>query len=133
MRRPAVVRLSLLAGLAGALAILGCGGDGPQDPGGDGTTTVRIVEGGFSPNAAVVRLADGGRVLWRNADAGSGGGPYDGGSGGASHTVTADVGGFGSGSLGPGLSFGHTFTTAGTYAYHCSIHPEMTGTIRVEP
>jgi plastocyanin len=23
------------------------------------------------------------------------------------------------------------FTTAGTYAYHCSIHPNMTGTVTV--
>jgi plastocyanin len=23
------------------------------------------------------------------------------------------------------------FTTAGTYAYHCSIHPDMTGTVTV--
>jgi plastocyanin len=23
------------------------------------------------------------------------------------------------------------FTTAGTYSYHCSIHPDMTGTVTV--
>jgi plastocyanin len=40
---------------------------------------------------------------------------------------------FESGTLGPGASFLHTFTTAGTYAYHCRIHSGMTGTVIVAP
>jgi plastocyanin len=48
------------------------------------------------------------------------------------HTVVADAGGFGSSTLSSGESFSFTFETAGSYAYYCSIHPEMTGTVTVE-
>ena len=45
------------------------------------------------------------------------------------HTVTADDKSFSSRPTAGGQTFTHTFTTAGTVAYHCSIHPFMTGTI----
>jgi hypothetical protein len=45
--------------------------------------------------------------------------------------VTADDGSFDSGTLNPGASFSQTFSTAGTFTYHCAIHPRMTGTIVV--
>jgi plastocyanin len=48
-----------------------------------------------------------------------------------SHTVTADDGSFDSTPIVAGASFSHTFDTAGTFAYHCAIHPEMTGTVTV--
>jgi plastocyanin len=47
------------------------------------------------------------------------------------HTVTADDGSFGSDPLSTGSSFSHVFATAGTYSYHCSIHPAMIGTVVV--
>jgi plastocyanin len=47
------------------------------------------------------------------------------------HTVTAGDGSFGSDPLSTGASFSHVFTVAGTYAYHCSIHTDMTGTVTV--
>jgi plastocyanin len=31
-----------------------------------------------------------------------------------------------------GQTFTHTFDTAGTFKYHCSIHPFMTGSIVVK-
>jgi plastocyanin len=49
----------------------------------------------------------------------------------AIHTVTADDGGFNSGNLVTNQSFTHNFTNAGTYLYHCSIHPFMTGSVIV--
>ena len=51
-------------------------------------------------------------VTWTNNDA-------------TTHTVTADDGSFNSGNIAPGGKFSHTFSTAGTIAYHCSIHTSM--------
>jgi plastocyanin len=48
------------------------------------------------------------------------------------HTVAADDGSFTSPALGNGKTYTHTFKTAGTVKYHCSIHPFMTGTVVVK-
>ncbi|HEU0016335.1 MAG TPA: cupredoxin family copper-binding protein [Longimicrobium sp.] len=45
------------------------------------------------------------------------------------HTVTS--GGFDSGLIQPGQSWSYTFTTAGTYDYHCTPHPFMKGVVIV--
>jgi plastocyanin len=47
------------------------------------------------------------------------------------HTVTADDSSFGSHVLMTGQGFGHVFTKAGTFKYHCAIHPFMHGTVIV--
>jgi hypothetical protein len=47
------------------------------------------------------------------------------------HTVTADNGDFDAGVLGKDKSFSRVFDSVGTVAYHCKIHPNMTGTIAV--
>jgi plastocyanin len=48
------------------------------------------------------------------------------------HTVTADDGSFESGDgFDSGARFDHTFTTAGTFAYHCRLHAGMVGEIDV--
>ena len=52
------------------------------------------------------------------------------------HTVTADDSSFSSGGVANGLDNGqtytHTFAAAGTYPYHCAIHPQMHGTVVVQ-
>ncbi len=48
------------------------------------------------------------------------------------HTVTSDTGVFNSGNLPTGQSFKYTFTKAGTFLYHCAIHPSMKGTVVVQ-
>ena len=35
--------------------------------------------------------------------------------------------------MGAAKAYSFTFTGAGSIAYHCSIHPSMTGTITVTP
>ena len=47
------------------------------------------------------------------------------------HTVTADDGQFDSGVLNPGDTFLTTIEGSGTLTYHCTLHPEMTGSITV--
>jgi plastocyanin len=73
--------------------------------------------GAFVPNPATV--AQGTVVTWSNTDS-------------ANHDIVSDTGAFDSGRLGTGDSFRFTFATRGTYPYHCSIHPGMTGTIVVQ-
>ena len=51
------------------------------------------------------------------------------------HTIASDMGSpvsFSSDPLATGASYSFTFTQPGTYTYHCSIHPSMTGTIIVQ-
>jgi plastocyanin len=59
-------------------------------------------------------------VMWTNRDS-------------ATHTTTSDTGLWDSGMLATGKSFSFTFAQAGTFAYHCAIHPNMHGTIVVTP
>jgi plastocyanin len=82
------------------------------------TTTVSIEDFFFSP--ANITVAPGTTVTWVN-------------NGRAPHTATATSpsGAFDSGTLQPGQSFSFTFNRPGTYAYHCAIHPFMSGTVTV--
>jgi len=51
----------------------------------------------------------------------------------APHTVTSDTAGvFGSpANITQNQTFKFTFTTAGTFPYHCNVHPYMKATITV--
>lgn len=54
------------------------------------------------------------------------------------HTAISDNDTFSSPTLGPGKTFSHKFTKAGTYPYYCSFHGssgggDMAGTITVVP
>jgi plastocyanin len=70
----------------------------------------------FAPRAITVHVGD--SVSWTNQDS-------------APHTATANDGSFDTGQLAKGKSGSHTFTKAGTFAYICSIHPSMKGTVTV--
>jgi plastocyanin len=72
----------------------------------------------FSFQPPTMTIAVGTTVTWTNSDS-------------AGHTVTADDGSFKSDKLATGATFSQTFAKAGTFAYHCSIHLSMTGTISV--
>jgi nitrite reductase (NO-forming) len=73
----------------------------------------------YSPTTITVVIGVNNTVTWTNNDE-------------ATHTVTADDGSFDSGYLNQGQTWSYTFTTPGTYTYHCSIHPWMKGTVIVE-
>ena len=84
------------------------------------TVNVAIITSGtfaFSPQT--LNITVGTTVVWKNNT-------------GAPHTVTSDNGAFGSGTISPGSTFSFKFTQAGTFAYHCNIHPFMTATIIVK-
>ena len=81
------------------------------------SSSVAIQSFAFAP--ASITVATGDSITWTNNQAG------------VPHTVTADAGGFDSGTLASGQSFTFSFSTPGTYTYHCSIHPFMHGSVTV--
>lgn len=78
---------------------------------------VQIAAFSFTPQTASVPV--GSRITWTNRETE------------VQHTVTADDGSFASEPLAAGSSFSHVFATVGTFTYHCSIHPDMTGRVVV--
>jgi plastocyanin len=78
---------------------------------------VTIAGFAFSPASLTVKVGD--AVTWTNNDS-------------TTHTVTADDGSFSSGDVAPGATFSFTFKKAGSFGYHCSIHPSMTATVVVQ-
>jgi plastocyanin len=81
------------------------------------STNVEIKNMAFSPADLQVKIGD--TVTFTNNDS-------------VAHTVTSDTGTFDSGTIEPGKSYTKTFDTAGTFAYHCTIHPSMKAKIEVK-
>ncbi len=71
----------------------------------------------FSPST--ITITAGQKVCWQNSSA-------------VAHTVTDDGGAFDI-NLPVGNIYVHTYSTAGTFPYHCKIHAGMTGTVVVNP
>lgn len=72
---------------------------------------------GFTPTRLTIRV--GTTVTWKNMSS-------------VPHTVTSDDGTtFDSGTFPVGATFHFTFKTAGTFSYHCNIHPYMRSMIIV--
>ena len=88
-------------------------------PGNDPPVAVKIQNFAFSPATVTVVIGVNNTVTWTNMDS-------------VTHTVTADDGSFGSGDLSNGQTYTHTFTTVGSFGYHCSIHNYMKGTVVVK-
>ena len=77
---------------------------------------VTINNNAFSPANVIIKK--GTTVVWTNNDA-------------MAHTVTADKDGPASPELKQSASYTDTFITAGTFEYHCSLHPQIRGVITV--
>lgn len=99
------------------LAAAGCASQAPNE----------IVIRDLRFNPKVLTVSPGTTVKWLNEDQ-------------TAHTVTSDSFGststpaaqqFSSMPLSPGDSYTFTFTTAGTYKYHCEIHPYLMGEVVV--
>ncbi len=86
-----------------------------------GSAQVTISNFAFGPSTMTVSV--GTTVTWMNADT-------------APHTSTADATSafqWDTGTINPGAASGPVqFTQAGTFTYHCNIHPFMHGTIVVQ-
>ncbi|HEV2251551.1 MAG TPA: cupredoxin domain-containing protein, partial [Candidatus Limnocylindria bacterium] len=70
----------------------------------------------FVPQTATINVGE--SVTWINND------PLN-------HTATSDTGAFDTGAIPASGNRTVSFSTAGTFAYHCSVHPSMKGTIVV--
>jgi len=91
-------------------------------PGGPSSSVVIPVGAESLGNRAFVpddlNITVGTTVTWMNTDS-------------TSHTSTSDGAGWNSGTVAPGRQFSFAFQTAGTFPYHCAIHPGMVGTVVV--
>jgi plastocyanin len=99
-------------GLTG-LALLTLALAGFAMPAGAATTTVVVDNMAFSPRTVTVTL--GNSVTWSFKEL---------------HTSTSNQGFWNSGQKSSG-TYVKTFLDAGSYAYHCTLHSDMTGTVRV--
>ncbi len=128
---------ALSLAIVAALLVAACGGGGTTTtptPAPTATTAqptpsptptvvqVKIVEANnmYSFNPATLTIKVGTQVVWTNTTD-------------AAHTVTSDMAGvFGTtGNLTQNQTFMFTFPAAGTFAYHCTVHPYMKATITV--
>ena len=105
-----VLRLSMAIAIGGALALA-------ASPAAGQALGVTISGFAFVPRSLTVQVGD--AVSWRNADS-------------AAHTATADGGAWDTKAIaGNGTSLPVLMSAAGTFPYHCAIHPGMTGTVVV--
>lgn len=89
---------------------------GTVGTGGPGVNQVFIQGMAFDPSTITVTA--GTTITWTNKDA-------------IAHTVSSNSNAFESGTLKSGATFAFTFATAGTYSYHCAIHPSMVASVTV--
>ena len=129
--------LSRLLAIAAVAATFACGGSTPTNPNPPPPGTVGVTIQDFTFTPAAVTIKAGTTVRWTN-------------NGPSTHTSVADGGAWNSGPISPpgggggygggsaAGTFDFTFMSAGTFGYHCSIHPPsmypgFTGTVTVTP
>ena len=93
-----------------------------QTPMAGSTVVVQIMNannGSFGFNPVTMTIRVGTTVIWKNMSS-------------VPHTITSDDGQtFDSGNILPGSTYRFTFTTSGSFPYHCNIHPYMRAIITV--
>ena len=80
------------------------------------TVKASIKSFAFSPDPVTAKVGE--AIGWTNGDS-------------VGHTVTLDSGACTTDTIAGGTTAGLTFSAAGTYTYHCKIHPTMKGTITI--
>jgi len=78
--------------------------------------SIDIINYAFTPNNVSIGVGD--TVTWNWV--------------GSPHTTTSDTGLWDSGVFGTGHTFTQKFTSAGSFPFHCVVHPFMTGTVVVQ-
>ena len=81
-----------------------------------GTVNLSIKDYKYNPSP--IKVKKGTTLVWTNEDV-------------AKHTVSADSGKWESELLAQGQSYTRVFDTVGSFAYHCSPHPYMKGSVEV--
>jgi plastocyanin len=117
--------LALLAAIAAATFASACGSSSssPSSPSAAAADVTIQIQGNrgsnsFAPNPTTMRVGQ--TVAWHNADT-------------IAHDSTQDNGRFQTGTLSAGATSSPiAMSTAGTFTYHCAIHPGMIGTITVQ-
>jgi len=119
------LRLRALLALSGiSLLALSCGSSSSTSsptPMADVTITIAANAGimSYSPNPATARVGQ--TVAWLN-------------TAGQAHTATQDGGRFDTGNLSNGtVSTPLAMNLAGSFPYHCTLHPSMVGTLIITP
>ncbi len=77
-----------------------------------------VVIKGYAFTPGTITVKKGTTITWTNQDI-------------AKHNIVSDTGAFESPFIVQGGTYSYTFTSAGTFNYHCSPHPYMTGTVIV--
>jgi plastocyanin len=126
MRRNRILALpAILVALALAVVLFGAQASAATAPG----TPAAMVNGkvkivgnssstfAFQPSTVTIQVGQ--TVGWLNNSV-------------TQHTTTSDTGLWDSGPINVGGHFVVRFPKAGTFTYHCSIHPFMTGTVIVQ-
>ncbi len=80
--------------------------------------TRSVMMADFVYNPQIITVTQGSTISWWN-------------EGPSAHTSTSDTGAWDSGNVNPGGTFQFTFGSPGAYPYHCTLHPQMLGTIIV--
>jgi plastocyanin len=112
-----VRRLLIAITLTGAVLTGACGGSSSS------TTTPATASGGgitvavkaltFEPDAITIKAGD--KVTWKWEDTSAHNVTFA-----SFHSTTMDSG-----------TYEHVFTSTGTFKYHCTLHPTMTGKVKV--
>ena len=95
-------------------------------PAGSGTTvasaaataTDKISAKDFDFHPSTITVKAGTTVTWTNNDA-------------TQHQIADDNHAFQGDAISHGQTFTHAYTAAGTFGFHCAIHPSMTGSVTV--
>jgi plastocyanin len=118
-----ILSISFAAIVVATTAACGSSSSSPTSPSGPAPdVTIQIVgdrgNTSYNPNPTTMRVGQ--SVAWHNGDT-------------TAHDSTQDSGRFQTGTVAAGAtSSAITMSTAGTFTYHCTIHPGMVGTITVQ-